>query len=130
MVASAAPRLPISAATDPPPGAGDSVDTSSTNRAAVIDMSGDAGAKWYSMIFFAGSNGATWSSPIDRTAISTSSRSGTPADLPCLRRKYRPASSIGASGVSPTSSEPVTMRPSFSASSRAVSKTTCSGDAV
>ena len=58
------------------------------------------------MIFFAGSNGATWSRPIDRTAISTSSRSGTPADLPCLRRKYRPASSIGASGVSPTSSEP------------------------
>ena len=86
-----------------------------------------AGAKWYSMIFFAGSNGATWSRPIDRIAISTSSRSGTPADLPCLRRKYRPASSIGASGVRPTSSEPVTMRPSFSASSRTVSKTTCSG---
>ena len=48
----------MSAATEPPPGAGDSVETSSANRCTVIDISGAGGAKWYSMIFFAGSNGA------------------------------------------------------------------------
>ena len=41
----------------------------------------------YSMIFSRGSKGESSSSPIERTAILISSRSDTPVERCCLRRK-------------------------------------------
>src|SRR5665647_2559451 len=102
---------PIAADIDPPPGAGDSDDVSQTNEESVMSTSFFwlLSCSIYSIIFSSGLNGFSSESPIDRTAVKISSASETPAERCCLCRKYLPASSIAFSGISPTSSDPVTL---------------------
>ena len=84
----------------------------------------------YSIIFSSGLNSFSSSRPIDLTAILISSLSGTPVDRFCFLRKYLPASSIAESGIRPTSSEPVTRSPLFSALRQTSSKAKCTGVTV
>ncbi len=132
MESRAAARDPMRAAAEPPPGAGESVESSSAKSRRVIPVrSTDRSATMYSMIFSPGLKGATSLRPMERTATSISSRSGRPVVLACrplparpsccFSRKYLPASSMASRGTRPTISEPVTLAPSFSASSRATS---------
>ena len=86
MEASPAPRAPASAATEPPPGATVSLETSSTRQAADRSMSGELRGRRYSTTFMSGSKGATESSPSDWRAVETRSRRGTDVDLPCRSR--------------------------------------------
>jgi hypothetical protein len=85
IAASAPPRLPQSAATEPPPGAGESVESSSAKPREVIAMSGRS-TSWmrYSMILSAGSNGVISFRPIDWIAMRTISLSGWPGEPPCF----------------------------------------------
>mmetsp|Transcript_19562 Transcript_19562/g.75111 ORF Transcript_19562/g.75111 Transcript_19562/m.75111 type:complete len:235 (+) Transcript_19562:131-835(+) len=84
IAASAAAREPRRAATDPPPGAGDSEAVSQTKSFTGMEMRREGGLQaspsMYSMIFFSGSNGARSSRPRERTAILMSSLSLTPSD--------------------------------------------------
>ena len=65
------------------------------------------------MILSFGSNGFNSLNPIERIAISMSSSSDAPSDHFCFRRKYLPASTRHFLGSMPTTSDPVTRRPTF-----------------
>ena len=86
MLASAAPRLPASAAMDPPPGAGVSRLTSSVK--AWIGMATRAFGSWVGRpsTFFSMSKGATSARPMEKTAVCRMSEVGTPVDLPMAFR--------------------------------------------
>jgi hypothetical protein len=86
MEANAAPNAPANAAIDPPPGAGDSLETSSTNPFTLSSTKS-------SFLYFGKPNtrssilkSLTSLKPSDCTAISRISRTGIPVDLPCFLR--------------------------------------------
>src|SRR5438552_18478539 len=90
-----APNAPINAATEPPPGAGESLSVSLQNwRRSIFrsDFLEAADSILNSIIFSLGSKGFSSLNPIERIAMSTSSSSEAPSDHFCLRRKYLPAS--------------------------------------
>ncbi len=80
MPASAPPSAPASAATEPPPGAGVSRETSSTKSKVGRRTSGPS-TRGRPSTFSSTSNGATSRSPIDWTAVSIRSATGSPVDL-------------------------------------------------
>src|SRR5207249_2399991 len=124
-----APKAPINAATEPPPGAGESLNVSLQNSRRFIFDSDflESDSILNSMTFSFGSKGFTSLNPIDRTAMSISSSSEAPSDHFCLRRKYLPASTRHFFGTMPTISDPVTRRPRLLADSTQASKATCKG---
>src|SRR5262249_28402599 len=84
------PRAPISAATEPPPGAGESLKVSLQNSRTFSfarDGLGSADSIFNSITFSFGTKGFNSPNPIERTAISISSSSEAPSDHRCLRRK-------------------------------------------
>ena len=84
---SEADKAPQSAATLPPPGAGELLDSSSAKSRTVMAMSPfGRPAKRYSITLRLGSNAANSESPRDSTAVCTRSFSGTPVVFPCLAR--------------------------------------------
>ena len=85
MHASAPPSAPASAATEPPPGAGDSRDTSSTKSHVGRSTSGPSTVGIPSTFSWA-SNGPTSRRPMDWTAVSMRSATGTPVDFIIRRR--------------------------------------------
>src|SRR2546430_5039738 len=90
-----APSAPINAATEPPPGAGESLRVSLQNSRRFIfarDLLGSADSILNSITFSFGSKGFSSLKPIERMAMSINSSSDTPSDHFCLRKKYRPAS--------------------------------------
>jgi len=130
MAARAAASAPASEATEPPPGAGESEDSSLANsrRSMRWRRGGFSASTLASMIFFNGSKGVSSARPSDFTAMWMSSSSGTPAGLPWRVRKKAPASSSACFGISPTSSLPVTRRPRISAWRHTSTNTSCTGE--
>ena len=123
------PKAPINAATEPPPGAGESLSVSLQNwRKFNFRSDFFAAASILSSIIFSfGSNGFSSLNPIERTAISIRSSSEAPSDHCCLRRKYFPASTKHFLGSMPTTSDPVTRKPRLLAASLQASKAACKG---
>ena len=87
MAPSAPPSAPQSAATLPPPGAGESEESSSAKPRVVISTSDPLVSRMaYSITFFSRSKAPSSERPSERTAVCSSSRSGTPVDLPARAR--------------------------------------------
>src|SRR6266567_3651211 len=83
-----APSAPINAATDPPPGAGESLKVSLQNSRRFIFTSDFESLSIFNSITFSfGSKCFSSLSPIERTAISISSSSEAPSDHFCFRKK-------------------------------------------
>ena len=85
-----APNAPINAATEPPPGAGESLNVSLQNSRRFIfarDSFCSADSIFNSITFSFGSKGLNSLKPIERIAISINSSSEAPSDHRCLRRK-------------------------------------------
>src|SRR5204862_4255970 len=125
-----APSAPINAATEPPPGAGESLRVSLQNSRRFIfarDLFGSADSILNSITFSFGSKGFSSLKPIELMAMSINSSSDTPSDHFCLRRKYRPVSTSLFFGTMPTISEPVTRRPRLAADSQQASNAACNG---
>src|SRR5207302_6354724 len=125
-----APSAPINAATEPPPGAGESLRVSLQNSRRFIfarDLVGSADSILNSITFSFGSKGFNSLKPIERMAMSINSSSDTPSDHFCLRKKYRPASTRHFFGTMPTISDPVTRRPRLAADSQHASNAACNG---
>src|SRR6266550_6593218 len=124
-----APKAPINAATEPPPGAGESLSVSLQNSRKFIFSSDflESDSILNSITFSFGSKGFNSLNPIDRTAMSISPSSEAPSDHFCLRRKYLPASNRHFFGTMPTISDPVTLRPRLLADSTQASNATCKG---
>ena len=125
-----APKAPINAATEPPPGAGESLNVSLQNSRKFIfarEFFGSADSILNSITFSFGSKGFSSLKPIERMAMSINSSSDTPSDHFCLRKKYRPASTRHFFGTMPTISEPVTRRPRLAADSQHASNAMCTG---
>ena len=84
-----APKAPINAATEPPPGAGESLKVSLQNSRRFIFKSDfpESDSILNSITFSFGSKGFNSLRPIERTAMSISSSSEAPSDHFCFRRK-------------------------------------------
>src|SRR5437867_513281 len=123
------PNAPINAATDPPPGAGESPNVSSQNSRRFMFNNDflESDSILNSITFSFGSKGFSSLNPIDRTAMSISSSLEAPSEHFCLRRKYLPASTRLFFGTMPTISDPVTRRPRLLADSTQASNATCKG---
>ena len=80
MEANAPPKAPASAATDPPPGAGVSRDTSST-KSYVVRFTSSPSTTGRPSTFSPTSKGETSASPMDCTAVSMRSGTGIPVDF-------------------------------------------------
>src|SRR5205814_4019421 len=81
------PKAPIKAATEPPPGAGESLKVSLQNSRRFIltsDFFDASDSILNSMILSFGSNGFNSFNPIEQIPISISSSSDAPADQFCL----------------------------------------------
>src|SRR5882724_7038569 len=89
-----APNAPINAATEPPPGAGESLNVSLQNsrRFTFNNDLLESDSILNSITFSFGSKGFNSLNPNERIAMSISSSSEAPSDHCCLRRKYLPAS--------------------------------------
>src|SRR5438128_1863964 len=125
-----APNAPINAATEPPPGAGESLKVSLQNSRRFIftsDLFAAADSILNSITFSFGSKGFNSPRPIERIARSINSSSDAPSDHFCFRRKYLPASTRHFFGTMPTISEPVTRKPRLLAASQHASNAACSG---
>src|SRR5437899_2277662 len=125
-----APSAPINAATEPPPGAGESLRVSLQNSRRFIfakDLLGSADSILNSITFPFGSKGFSSLKPIERMALTINSSSDTPSDHFCLRKKYRSASTRFLFGTIPTISASVTCRPRLAADSQHASNAACNG---
>ena len=131
IVPSAAPRAPTAAATEPPPGAGDSEAVSSTKSATrQVDsrLRAPRPRVAYSMIFSSGSNGVSSSRPsdfdrdLDQLRVGDADASAAACAGSSARRR-----ASARSGIRPTISEPVTRMPRASARRHTSSKATCTG---
>jgi len=125
-----APRAPINAATEPPPGAGESLSVSLQNCRRFIvnsDFFFDSASIFSSITFSSGLKGFNSLNPSERTAIAINSSSDAPSDHCCFRRKYRPASTRHFFGNIPTISDPVTRKPRLLADSTEASNAAWSG---
>src|SRR6266478_1682383 len=124
-----APNAPINAATEPPPGAGESLSVSLQNWRKFIFKSDflETDSILNSITFSFGSKGFSSLNPIERIAMSIRSSSAAPSDHFCLRRKYLPASTKHFLGTMPTISDPVTRKPRLLAASAQASNAACKG---
>ena len=85
-----APNAPINAATEPPPGAGESLNVSLQKSCRFIfarDGFCSADSIFNSITFSFGSKGFSSLKPIERIAMSINSSREAPSDHRCLRRK-------------------------------------------
>src|SRR5206468_3897808 len=124
------PSAPVNAATEQPPGAGESLRVSLQNRRRsnfTSDFFGEAASIFSSIIFSFGSNGFSSLNPMERIARSISSSSAAPSDQFCFWRKCFPASTRHFLGTMPTISDPVTRRPRLLADSLQASNAAWSG---